>query len=161
MVEPAARSYAHARDQFGPESIFALEISHPVIDPPVRVVSDTIQHTVEGNIYYPVAFRAEVPQSKKGEIPQASLEIDNVGREIMQWVERSNGGRGASMRVLKLIPPADGETESQIVWEVPALSVGVTAATSRRISMSLVYRSGKGRPGIKVRHDPVVSPGLF
>lgn len=158
--EPADRGRAHARALVGRNQLFALEIEHPAIAEPVRVVADTVEHAVEGNRYVPLAFHARVPQAKEGEIRTAVLRIDNVGRELMQWVEASQGGRDASMRVLRLIPPAEGETGSAVAWEVE-MSVGVAEVTNEYVTVSLTDEPVFGRPAVILRHDPATSPGLF
>ncbi|MCE2493594.1 MAG: DUF1833 family protein [Alphaproteobacteria bacterium] len=158
--EPADRGRSHARSLVGRNQTFALEIEHPAITEPVRVVADTVEHAVEGNRYVPLAFHARVPQAKEGEIRTAVLRIDNVGRELMQWVEASRGGRDASMRVLRLIPPAEGETGSTVAWEVE-MSVGVAEVTNEYVTVSLTDEPVFGRPTVILRHDPATSPGLF
>ncbi len=151
---------AQARSLAGTAPRYALEITHPDIDEPVRVVGDNAEHMIEGNRYLALAFRAQPPQFKEGEIPRATLEIDNVGRELTQWVETTGGGRGAKMRVM-MVHKDPTAAQSHIAWELPALAVGVTELTNEVVSVQLVYRSGKSRPGIKMRHTPTVSPGLF
>ena len=149
-----------ARALVGRDQTFALEIEHPAITEPVRVVADTVEHTVEGNRYVPLAFHARVPQAKEGEVRTAVLRIDNVGRELMRWVEASQGGRDASMRVLRLIPPIEGLVESDIAWEVE-MSVGVAEVTNEYVTVSLTDEPVFGRPAVILRHDPATSPGLF
>ena len=106
LATPADHDRADARALVGRDQVFALEIEHPDISEPVRVVADTAEHTVEGNTFVPLAFHARVPQSREGEVRNAVLRIDNVGEELMEWVDASDGGRGASMRVIRLIPPS-------------------------------------------------------
>ncbi len=161
-LDPAAAGTARetARSLAGRDQVFALEIEHPDITEPARIVADTAEHTVEGNRYIPLAFHARVPQSREGEVRNAVLRIDNVGEELMEWVDASDGGRGASMRVLRLIPPvADGD-ESVVAWEVE-MSVGVAEVTNEYVTVSLTDEPIFGRPAVIMRHDPATSPGLF
>ena len=156
----AGYARSQARSLAGVAPRYALEITHPDITDPVRIVADNVEHTIEGNRYIALAFRAEPPQFKDGEIPRATLEIDNVGRELTQWVETTGGGRGAKMRVMMVYKDPNASL-SHIAWELPALAVGVAELTNQVVSVQLVYRSGRSRPGIKMRFDPVSAPGLF
>ena len=160
-VPPVAdRHRAEALSLSGRAPIYAIEITHPIATIPVRMVADAVEHTIEGNTYGAIAFSVVPPQDKEGEIRQASLQIDNVGRELMQWIEKSQGGRGATMRVMQVRPPAPGEAESDIAWE-NTMSVGVTEADNGAVMVSLTDEPLFGRPAVLLRHDPDVSPGLF
>ena len=156
----AARARVDARALSGRRQIYALEVTHAGLTEPVRVVADTVEHTVEGNVHIPLPFHAAMPQDKEGEIRTAVLRIDNVGEELMAWVEASEGGRDATMRAMRLIPPGDGETESTVAWEV-TMSVGVTEVTNEFVTVSLTDEPVFGRPAVTVRHDPATSPGIF
>ena len=157
---PIDRARASAMSLGGHEPIYALEISHPLITDNVRIVADTVEHTIEGKTYIRLPFRPRVPQDKEGEVRQASIEIDNIGAELMQWVHRSRGGRGASLRVMKVESPIGNETQSAVTWEV-TMSCGVTEITNETIVVSLVDKPMVGRPAVLLRHDPKTSPGLF
>ena len=150
ITDAEAYARGQARALAGVSPRYALEITHPSIPDPVRVVADNIEHTIEGNRYLALAFRAEPPQFQEGQVPRATLEIDNVGRELTQWVETTGGGRGAKMRVMMVHRDTSGSF-SHIVWELPALAVGVAELTNERVQVQLVYRSGRSRPGVKMR----------
>ena len=138
--------------------VYALEIHHPAIANNVRGVGDTQGVTLEGQAYPRLGFRTRLPQDKEGEIRQAGLEIDNVGRRLVEWVEASEGGRGATIRVMEIV--IDSARNAQIVWEM-TLDVGTTRLVNEKLSVVLVDEGSSVAPAIKLRHDPVESPGLF
>ena len=138
--------------------VYALEISHPAIIDNVLAVGDTQGVTLEGNAYPALGFRARLPQDKEGEIRQAGLEIDNVGRQLVEWVEASEGGRGATIRVMEIV--IDSSRNAEIVWEM-TLDVGTTRLVNEKLSVVLVDEGASQAPGVKLRHDPTESPGLF
>ncbi len=158
---PEHRYQFDARSLTGELPVHALEITHDLLRSPVRVVNDTVEHVVAGSTYTPLAFRLTPPQRMEGQVPTGEVEIDNVGREIMEWVNASSGGRGALVRILTLVRPAATETESAVVGEVPRLTFSKIQATLNVISGGLVQHIGQVRPGMKVRYDPVSVPGLF
>ena len=134
----------------------ALEISHPDITDNVRVVADRVDHSIEGNTYQAVRFSGVLPNDQEGQVPQASLRIDNVGRPLIEWIEASNGGRGASVRLMVVQHAA----ASDIVWEI-TMKVGRIVITAEHVTVTLTKRKLLGRPAVKIRHDPRRSPGLF
>ena len=160
MPTPSQRAIVAARGLEGDALSYALEIEHPRINPPIRVVADAEAHAIEGNSYSALAFRAELPQEKDGEIRQARLQIDNVGRELMQWVEASDGGRGAMVRIMRVIRPAGAETESAIDWEL-TMACSIAEANNQHVSITLTQEPVFDRPSVLLKHDPVNSPGLF
>ena len=136
--------------------VVALEITHPTVTPAIRVVQDDADHTIEGNTYQAVHFAAAIPQDEEGEIPQGQLRIDNVGRELVSWVERSNGGRGATVRIMVV----ERQTASVILWEA-RMGVGKLAVTGEHVTVRLSVDEIWGRPAVKRRHDASTSPELF
>ena len=139
------------------ERRLALELSHPDVASNVRVVADTANHTIGGETYTAVRFSGALPQDREGEIPQAQLRIDNVGRALMDWIEASNGGRGASVRMMVV---QRGASSSEIVWEV-TMDVGRVGITGEYVAAVLTSERIYGRPAVKVAHTPTASPGLY
>jgi len=141
--------------------VYALVISHPDIDDDIRIVADSQDMTIDAETYTALAFRAVPPSFKEGEVPRAALEIDNVGKTLMEWIERTGGGRGAKMIVRQVVRDPSIKSLGYVVWEMPALPVGVAQITNESVQVTLAYRTGRSRPGIKWRHDPATSPGLY
>jgi hypothetical protein len=69
-----------------------IEITHPDLAVPARFVNDTQDFVLEGNNYFATRFRLSRPDDKDQQTPQARLAVDNVGRELTQFLEQSNGG---------------------------------------------------------------------
>ena len=139
-------------DTFGltaKKPVYALEIHHPAIADNVLGVGDTQGVTLEGQAYPRLGFRTRLPQDKEGEIRQAGLEIDNVGRRLVEWVEASEGGRGATIRVMEIV--IDSARNAQIVWEM-TLDVGTTRLVNEKLSVVLVDEGSSQAPGVKLRH---------
>ena len=150
----------------GKLDIYALEISHTGLSTPIRIVNDTLRHSVETNTYERFAFRAVAPQDLDGERREATIEVDNVGRPLMEWVQASDGGRGAYVRMMRLSPvipdtvDADTVLNSTISWEV-TLAAKISRITNDVVSLTLGDEYDLERPGVKIRHDTKRSPGLW
>ena len=161
---PEERAARDARALHGPREVYALEITHPAINPPARVVSDNANHVLSEDgaqkTFHACAFDAELPQEVDGELRRARVRVDNVGKKLMDPIRDSKGGRGATMRVMSFIKPAAGEAYSTVSFEV-TMSVVVSEIDNLNVYIELADETMLGRPGILIRHDPERSPGLF
>ena len=157
-VPPATEQYARTLRQSAPERglLVALEIRHPAIARPVRVINDTVERVIEGNRFVPLRFDARLADGVDGQAPQAELAIDNVGREITQWVEATGGGIGAMVRFMQIIDIDDPPVEWELTMDVAGMEVD-----SERIVAKLGFAPLLGRAAVTLRHDPQTSPGLF
>ena len=157
-VRPPEIRYRRALREAAPADrlLTALEISHPAIAQPVRVINDTIGRSIEGNDYVALRFDARLADDIAGQAPQAELAIDNVGRALTQWIEATGGGVGASVRVMQVIDIDDPPVE----WEV-TLDVAGMAVDQERVTARLGFDPLLGRAAVTLRHDPQTSPGLF
>ena len=157
-VRPPDIRYRRALREAAPADrlLTALEISHPAIAQPVRVINDTIGRAIEGNDYVALRFDARLADDIAGQAPQAELAIDNVGRALTQWIEATGGGAGASVRVMQVLDIDDPPVE----WEV-TLDVAGMAVDQERVTARLGFDPLLGRAAVTLRHDPQTSPGLF
>lgn len=136
--------------------ICLLEINHPDLDQPVRVVNDTQNITSNGNEYIACPFRCGFPDDFENQIPRAQLAVDNVGKELMYWVEASGGGKGATARFIQIMR----SRPDLIEWEI-AMNMSGIKATVQEVTADLGYENIFGRPAIQMRFDPFTAPGIF
>ena len=157
-VLPPALRFAHSLRASAPGDalLTALEIEHPAAAQPVRVVNDTHNRRIEGADYVALRFDAKLADDIGGQVPQAELGIDNVGRELTQWIEATGGGVGATVRVMLVLDIEDPPVE----WEV-TLDVASMAVDQERVTARLGFDPLLGRAAVALRHDPQTSPGLF
>ncbi len=134
----------------------ALEIRHPAVAEPVRVVNDTVGRRIEGHDYAALRFDARLADDVAGQAPQAELAIDNVGRALTQWIEAAHGGIGATVRVMLVLAIDDPPVEWEVTLDVAGMNVDQERVTAR-----LGFDPLLGRAAVTLRHDPQTSPGLF
>ena len=140
-----------------PESpLVLLEITHPGLTVPVRVVNDTQNITCNGVEFIACAFRCLLPDDLESQLPKATLAVDNVGKELMQWVEVSDGGYGAQARFLQVMRSRPDLIEYEIT-----LDLSDVKATVSEVTATLGYDNIFSRPAIALRYDPFTSPGVF
>ena len=157
-VTERAALYRRALRESAPADrlLTALEISHPAIARPVRVINDTQGRRIEGNDYVALRFDARLADDIAGQAPQAELAIDNIGRELTQWIEAAGGGIGATVRVLLVLGLPDPPVEWEMTLDVAGMSVDQERVTAR-----LGFDPLLGGAAVTLRHDPQTSPGLF
>lgn len=133
-----------------------LEITHDDLPTPIRVVNDRQDITFETNNYIALAFRIAMPSDLQKGLPQATLSIDNVGRELVTWLEQSNGGQGTLVRIIQVLRSDPATTEIDIQMTFSNIQV-----TPLEVSGSLGFDDLLNIPAVVVQYTPQVSPGLF
>jgi len=136
--------------------LIALEITHPDLVTPIRVVNDNqdLVHLTE--TFVAMAFRIDLPTDEDRGLPQARLAVDNVGREMMQWLEASDGGAGAKVRIIQLLRSAPDTVE----WEI-TMDLSNVKATMLEVTGRLGFEDLLNRPGVTLTYRPDTAPGLF
>lgn len=136
--------------------LLLLEITHADLAEPIRVVNDSQDLTSNGELFVGLAFHAELPSDLEQGMPRARLVVDNVGKELVGWLEASNGGQGARCRMLQMLR-SDPDT---IEWEV-TLDLTNLIVTPMTVSGDLGYDDLLNRAGIPFTYRPETAPGLF
>ena len=133
-----------------------LEIDHSGLSEPIRVVGDTQDITVAGNLYVAFPFSISLPDDFDGRLPKATLTIDNVGRELTSWLESSGGGRGATCTIRLVMRSAPDVIEYEILMDLTNLSIDW-----QKVSGQLGYEDLLNRPAVQLQYRQDTAPGLF
>ena len=136
--------------------ITLLEIDHDDLTAPIRVVNDRADIVFETNTYTALGFNITMPTDLQKGLPRASLSIDNVGKELVQWLEVSNGGAGTSVRMVQILRSDPTTIEYDILMELS--NIHVTATT---VSGVLGFDDLLNVPAVILTHTPTVTPGIF
>lgn len=140
-----------------PESrLLLLQIDHPDLGAPIRVVNDTQDVTCQGNLYQALAFNCSVPDDQQGQLPQAQLEVDNVGRDLTQWLEVSQGGLGATATLMEILRSNADIIEWQITMDMTGISI-----TPQKVTATLSFLDTLNQQAVAVQYRPDTAPGLF
>ncbi len=137
-------------------AVVLLEISHPDMPTPARVVRDTQNLVSNGNTFVASAFDFTLPDDRGSQAPRAEIVIDNVGKELMAWVESSKGGRGAEVRVMVVLRATPDVLEVDYRLGLEALKVD-----QAKVVGELGFGNLLDLPAVGVRYDPATAPGLF
>ena len=133
----------------------ALEIKHPDLATPVRVVHDAAERTIGGQRYAPAAFRVRLAPDVDRRTPRAEIAVDNAGRILTRWLDASTGGAGATVRVMQVLAAT-----AAVEWEI-TLDVMRLRVTQREVVAEIGYAPLFDRPAVTARYDPTSFPGLF
>lgn len=136
--------------------LILLEITHPSLGTIVRICNDTIDVTSNGNLYIAMPFRCTLPDDFENRIPKASLSIDNVSKDLMQWIESSNGAKNAQVRFIQIMRSRPNTIE----WEI-TLTMFNVKATVQEITGELGFQNLFSKPAISIQYRPENSPGVF
>lgn len=155
------RSYtAAAKAEFnstsGDAPLYLLEISHSALTEPIRVVNNTEDIVSNGETFIALGFRISLPEDFEGRVPKARLTVDNVGRELTQWLEIAGGGEGASVRLMQVMPSAPNVVEWEITLELANVSIDTW-----QVSGELGYEDLLGKPAVPLTYRPDTTPGVF
>lgn len=131
-----------------------IEITHPELAVPARFVNSNEDFDLDGDTFFATRFRLVRPDDKDQQTPQARLAVDNVGRELTQFLEQSNGGKGAKCRIMAALR-SDGVIQFDQKLDLTGISVGLM-----EVSGSLGYKNTLMLPAVAVRFDPFTAPGL-
>lgn len=136
--------------------VVLLEIDHADLTAPVRVVNDTQDLVSNGQTYTAVPFRFVMPDDVEGQMPRAQLAVDNIGRELMQWVESSAGGKGSTVRVMQVLR----SNPDLVEWDV-TMGLSNVSATMTEVTADITFDNLMARPAVRVSYRPDSHPGVF
>lgn len=137
--------------------LFLLQIDHDDLTQPIRVVNDTEDVVSNGNTYLAFPYTINLPSQEEESPPTVTLEIDNVGRDLMTWLESSNGGEGATATISMVL------RSNPDVVEIGPLTLDLVnvKATPFKVQGNLGYEDLLNRPGNPIEYRPHNYPGIF
>lgn len=134
-----------------------LVIRHPGLAEPVRAVMKEDEPFVhKGDTFPALNFDARLPEDLETGEPRATLEVDNVGRELVQWLEVSRGGEGATAEFIQARRADPDTVEWNVIMDLENVEIDPL-----KVSGELMFDTLVNKPGIAVRHDPETAPGIF
>ena len=136
--------------------IILLEIDHADLTTPIRIVNDRQDVTFETNVYTALSFRISLPTDLQQGLPRATLAVDNIGRELIQWLEASNGGAGTTVRIIQILRSDPSTAELDMLMTL--FNIQVSAAV---ITGELGFEDLLNVPAVTLLYTPEVAPGLY
>ena len=136
--------------------LLLLEITHSGLAQPIRVVNDNQDLSSNGNTFTALAFRCTLPEDVAGQVPRAVLSVDNVGKEMVTWLEASSGAQGAQCRIMQVLRSAPNVIEWEMTIDLHNLSI-----TPLEVAGELGFDDLLTRPAVRLQYRPDNTPGIF
>lgn len=136
--------------------LILIEINHEALDQPVRVVNDMDDIVSNSNTYVAYPFKCVLPDDYENQLPKAQIVIDNVGRELMYWIETTGGGQNSTCTFKQILRSNPDLIEWQITMNLFNVQV-----TMENVTAELGFENLFSKPAITRRYRPDTAPGLF
>jgi hypothetical protein len=133
-----------------------LELHHAMIERPLRYVADNQDVLSQGEVYTAGNFSFQLPDDKDGQTPRAQLQMSNLGAAVGTLFERTQGGRGAWLRVRTILRSAPDFIEDELILDLSNVQVTTTQVTG-----DLGYDDILNKAGTAYTYRPETAPGLF
>ena len=133
-----------------------LLIEHSSFTSPIRIVNDTRDWVIGGNTFVGLPFILKLPSQVKNENPRATLQIDNVGRELTAAIEALPAASSLTATVRLACRATPDVVDFEFIGQLTAISVN-QASVSCSFGLDDVMR----QPSVRLRFDPFNSPALF
>jgi len=134
-----------------------IEITHPLLSTPVRVINDNIDMISQGNNFIAFPFEFQRAGDIENELPKAQILFSNVGRSFVRWLEETYGAADAELNII-FARRSDPDN-----WEnVFPCKIVSTSVSPETISLDIVILENKlVQRSIRFSFTPKRSPGLF
>jgi hypothetical protein len=136
--------------------LILIEINHEDLPQPVRVVNDMQDVTCNGDLYISYPFTCKLPDDYENQLPKAQIIIDNVGRELMYWIDTTGGGQDSTCTFKQILRSNPNVVE----WEI-TMSLFNIQVTMETVSAELGFENLFNKPAIRRRYRPDTAPGIF
>lgn len=133
-----------------------LEIDHPDLATPIRVVNDRSDIVFETNTYISMGFNITMPTDLQKGLPRSSLAIDNIGKELVSWLELSNGAPNTSVRIIQVLRSDPSVAEIDMLMTLSNITI-----TSAYVTGELGFEDLLNVPAVTIIHSPEFAAGLF
>jgi hypothetical protein len=139
----------------GEAFIILLELSNPGLSQPIRVSSDSVDTTHNGNTYVAFPFDIALPDDTDEGPPTTRLTIDNVSREIVQAVRSVSTAVDVDIKIVL------GSDPDKVEAEFPDFQLRDVRYNVLTVEGQLNIESFAQEPFPAGKFDPARFPGLF
>lgn len=133
-----------------------LEIDHEALASPIRVCNDTDDITSNGNLFQRFPFRFSGIRDPENGLAEAQLQLDNVGRELVTWIEAANLRKPTTCKIMIVLASAPDNVEFETTMFLDDIAMDQEVVEGR-----LSYGVKLDEPGVVTRYTAQTAPGLF
>lgn len=133
-----------------------LEISRDDLAQPIRIVNDATDLVHNGNTFTALPFDITLPDDPETGMPQATLSIVNVGRELASVVENTDWSQETNATLIQVMRSAPNTAE----WSITMVMTDIQM-NSQYITAKLSFEDLLGVPAITKKYTAQAFPGLY
>jgi hypothetical protein len=143
--------------QTGPceHPLIGIEIEHPMLSNIARFICDTDDVVSNGKRYIATGIKVVLPNDSEDQLPTASIQIANSGREVGIMLEKTYGARGAKLRLVQLL-----RSQPDVVEKTDELDIASIAVSPQIIEIQLSIDDTVNKVSIPYTYRPKTKPGL-
>lgn len=136
--------------------VLLIEITHPNLATPIRMVQDNEAITNGGNEYTPVSIGVQLAPQTGGARPQVIMWIDKFSDAVVDYLYQASGGRGATVIYKEVLKSAPDTVEAELTLVPKEVSI-----QSTRIQFTMGFQNTLQKKFMQVRATPDVAPNLY
>lgn len=136
--------------------LILVEIDHSGLTEPVRVVNDQQDITHNGDLFQAMNFSIKIPNQPETGRVGAKITIDNIGKELISWLEVSNGGSGSTAKLIQVLRSVPNVTEAEYNLYLTNISIDANV-----VSATLSYTDIYNQTCFPYVYNVHTAPGLF
>ncbi len=136
--------------------VTALEITSPKLASPIRITNGGEDVVSNGDTYIFCPYEITMPDDVDSQLPKSRLRIANIGRDIIRWIDQSQGGEDVQVRLLMFLKSDPNKYELDICLFMDDISI-----STYEITASLGYNDILNKPAVAIPYNYRVAPGLF
>ena len=119
-----------AAQETGTAWLVLLTLDHPDLDRPIRVTSDGVATTSNGEVFESFLFEVTLPDDVEGRAPQARLRIDNTSQEIIALLRGLVTPPSLAIQIVRSTNPDVVEREwAGLEWRASSWDIGAITGT--------------------------------
>lgn len=135
--------------------LMLLEIRSPVDPTVLRLVNDNKNHMHKGQEYIGFPFRFKQPADNDNGMQEATLEIDNIGRDMMADIEKLGPNEVLKAKIII----TSRNTPNYEAWAAN-LPITNLSANMQVISAKCGFKYLANQQAVKRRFTPFYAPGI-
>ena len=119
-----------AAQETGTAWLVLLTLDHQDLDRPIRVTSDGVATTSNGEVFESFPFEVTLPDDVEGRAPQARLRIDNTSQEIIALLRGLVTPPSLAIQIVRSTNPDVVEREwAGLEWRASSWDIGAITGT--------------------------------
>lgn len=138
------------------QTVIMLIINQAALEEPIYVVNDKANLVSNGITYIGLGFNITLPSDPQTGDPTATLSIDNVSQDLMEWLEVSNGAPGTTVTIQSALL----SNPDNIEWSMTLNLINISA-NNKSVSGTLAYNNLAQLSATNRTYSPQLAPGLY